>query len=343
MGDKSKIEWCDATWNPIVGCSRVSAGCENCYAEKVAYRFKHITKFENVVCEDKPKWNNSVFFDDKALEMPLRWKKPRRIFVCSMGDLFHKNVPDEWIDKVFAIMARCPQHTFMVLTKRPERMRKYVQSCDEYNKSDFISELAKGCLYEWHKNGRKNLWLGVSVEDQDSAVDRIPYLLDTPAAVRFISAEPLLGPIDLTKIEDRNFRHFPNSINALEGSIWLSGSCGESSRTITCAKLHWVIVGGESGKNARPMHPDWVRNLRDQCQASNTPFFFKQWGKYAPNWDTGNYFNDGDLWGPTCGGGYIAGFGERKTGIHMSPMLKSASGNTIDRKQHLEFPKIGGA
>lgn len=380
MGDKSKIEWCDATWNPIVGCSRVSAGCENCYAEKVAYRFKHITKFENVVCEDKPKWNNSVFFDDKALEMPLRWKKPRRIFVCSMGDLFHKNVPDEWIDKVFAIMALCPQHTFMVLTKRPERMREYFNNLyicktvmtaaarvrcllnPRRHSQNFASLRQIAWTYEggaanqlfkmkepdrvypsWVKWPLPNLWLGVSVEDQDSAVDRIPYLLDTPAAVRFVSVGPLLGPIDLTSIKilpkfwPRNY-HTKTivdnakpeiiteiNINSINGGInfgatnHMGGCCGSTS----FGKLDWVIAEGETGINARATHPDWVRKLRDDCEIADVAFFFKQWGEWCPD---APLFTDAD-------------------GNCPHPKMrigKKKAGNLLDGKQHLEFPKIGG-
>lgn len=324
MAYKSKIEWCDATWNPIVGCSRVSAGCENCYAEKVAYRFKHITKFENVVCEDKPKWNNSVFFDDKALEMPLRWKKPRRIFVCSMGDLFHKNVPDIWIDKVFAIMALCPQHTFMVLTKRPERMREYINSNDhngcglDYQLGTELRPLMeiaikKGVRFPPFALPLPNLWLGVSVENQETANERIPILLDTPAAVRFISAEPLLGPIDLKRIsqdfDDGTGFFVDNCLNGKRFNQEYGDYDNEAS------KLDWVIVGGESGKNARAMLPDWVRKLRDDCEIADVPFFFKQWGEFLP------------FTNPT---------GVARVG-------KKTAGNHLDGKQHLEFPKIGGA
>lgn len=373
MGDKSKIEWCDATWNPIVGCSRVSAGCENCYAEKLAYRFKHITKFENVVCEDKPKWNNSVFFDDKALEIPLRWKKPRRIFVCSMGDLFHKNVPDEWIDKVFAIMALCPQHTFMVLTKRPERMREYLlrsslpddianvgekilpaANLDYYRKFNYseFESIHEYLQLAWYDKF-KNIWLGVSVEDQDSAVDRIPYLLDTPAVVRFISAEPLLGPIDLTNIL------FARTETSEDWGSAIFDCDDDQDPNDPITYLDWVIAGGESGKTARAMHPDWVRKLRDDCEIANVPFFFKQWGEWADVEQFDSTHDSLYFWDKSRYGQFrfkavvIDNLGKKHRSAdeaarnapptaYLQNCGKKVAGNLLDGKQHLEFPKIGG-
>lgn len=182
--------------------------------------------------------------DEAALEQPLRWKKPRRIFVNSMSDLFHESLSDEWIDRVFSIMALAPRHTFQVLTKRAARMRDYCQRL-------YHTEDPAGCGWPL-----PNVWLGVSIEDQRRADERIPPLLVTPAAVRFLSCEPLLGPIDL--------RLFAGL---------------ESPRA---SKLHWVIAGGESGPKARLMHPGWARGLRDQCAAAGIPFFFKQWGEWAP-------------------------------------------------------------
>ncbi len=220
---KSKIEWTDATWNPVTGCTPVSTGCANCYAKRMAKRLAGRHGY--------PKTNPfTVTVHLDRLEEPLRWRKPRMVFVCSMGDLFHDDVPGDVIDKVFAVMELAPQHTFQVLTKRPHHMATYLN--------------ARG----FGLNPLPNVWLGTSVEDQSLAHYRIPYLLNCPAVVRFLSCEPLLGPL-------------PN--------LNLDG-------------IHWVIVGGESGPGARPMNSDWARDIRNQCQAAGVPFFFKQWGAYVP-------------------------------------------------------------
>ncbi|WP_323021224.1 phage Gp37/Gp68 family protein [Pararhodobacter sp.] len=266
MADRTPIEWADATWNPITGCSRVSEGCRNCYAEIMAARFSKPGQWGEGLAQivRKPdgsadhRWTGQVRLNDRALDQPLRWRKPRRIFVCSTSDLFHEGVPDEWLDRVFAVMALAPQHTFMVLTKRPERAREYVAP------RLFESPSMQDRLWSiYHASRSKhvpawplpNVWLGTSIEDQATADARIPHLLATPAAVRFVSAEPLLGPVDLTG-------YLPDL------------DCGDG--------LDLAIVGGESGPGARPMHPDWPRALRDQCVAAGTAFFFKQWGEWAP-------------------------------------------------------------
>lgn len=191
--------------------------------------------------------------DSRTLAQPLRWHKPRRIFVCAHGDLFHEAVPDEWLDRVFAVMARCPWHQFHVLTKRPDRARVYLSNREDREIGRAMDRQLSG---PHPVPVLPNVWLGTSISDQASAEARIPDLLATPAEVRFLSAEPLLGPIRLTHIK---------------GALWpTSGS-----------RLDWVIVGGESGPNARPMHPDWARSLRDQCQAAGVSFFFKQWGEWT--------------------------------------------------------------
>ena len=273
----TNIEWTDATWNPIVGCSVISAGCTNCYAMRQAGRlldgnaktphYDGTTKTSNAGYV----WTGKVAMaPDETLLAPLRWKKPRMIFVNSMGDLFHEAVPDAWIERVFAVMALSPQHTFQVLTKRPERMAEYLNDprTPERIGSSLFSRVFAPHFYrgfvmtlglqthQYITLPLHNVWLGTSVEDQKSANARIPHLLSTPAAVRFISAEPLLGPVDLKAVP----------IPADDG--------------YDGATLDWVIVGGESGKGARPMHPDWVRSLRDQCGRENVPFFFKQWGEW---------------------------------------------------------------
>ena len=214
MADKSPIEWTQATWNPVTGCTKVSPGCKHCYAERLAKRLQAmgVKKYAN---------GFKVTLHEDALEIPLRWKQPRIIFVNSMSDLFHEEVPLEFIRKVFAVMRQAHQHIFQVLTKRAERM----------------AELAP--LLEWPSN----VWMGVSVENQRYTY-RIDLLRQVPASVRFLSLEPLLGPIP-----DLN----------LDG-------------------IHWVIVGGESGPGARPMKKEWVLEIRDQCIRAGVPFFFKQWG-----------------------------------------------------------------
>jgi protein gp37 len=294
MGDKSKIEWTDATWNPIVGCSIVSPGCTNCYAMKFAgNRLDGNPKaahYAGTTQKSKagPVWSGKLALaPDHILTAPLRWKKPRTIFVNSMGDLFHENCPDEWIDRVFAVMALAPQHTFQVLTKRAERMHNYVaarptgfpweraarnlagqSSVDEHEQRLMPTSI-------WRVDPSRiplpNVWLGVSAEDQRRAEERIPLLLDTRAAVRFASVEPMLGAIELQRL-----RYLSGWMDALAGYV----RGGSSSRRYEHCRLDWVIVGGESGPNARPMHPDWARSLRDQCEAASVPYFFKQWGEW---------------------------------------------------------------
>jgi protein gp37 len=288
MADKSAIEWTDATWNPIrarnlrtgkVGwhCEHATTGCEFCYAEGFNKRLGTGLPF-------KPGHRKDIelFLDDKMLTQPLRWKKPRMIFVCSMTDLFADFVPDEWIDRMFAVMALSPQHTFQVLTKRPERMREYfsgspIEICRRVADA---STGRGGCFTAddlWTMWPLPNVWLGVSAERQQEADDRILWLLETPAAVRFISAEPLLGPLDLTMVQRRHWARTQH-MNVLTGKAnpSLEGVAPK-------ATLDWVIVGGESGRGARPMHPDWPRSLREQCAAADVAFFFKQFGEYAPS------------------------------------------------------------
>ena len=251
MSDGTKIEWTDATWNPIVGCSVVSPGCTNCYAMRLAgTRMKHHPSRAGLTRDSKagPVWTGEVRFMEQWLIQPLRWAKPRMIFVCAHADLFHEAVPDEWIDRIFAVMAMAPQHTFQVLTKRPERMREYLHS------PVVIDSIANAAHDIDGGIGAPilplpNVWLGVSVEDQRRADERIGILGSTPAALRWVSAEPLLGRIDF-------------DIDQLQ-------------------VIDWVVAGGESGPGARPMHPDWARSLRDQCAAAGVPFLFKQWGEWA--------------------------------------------------------------
>lgn len=327
MADGSKIEWTDATWNPLRGCSRVSEGCRHCYAEGVAARFSGPGQpYEGLARFVTPpsgpgqpggapsrlreaRWTGKVAFSgDQVLTQPLCWKRPRRIFVNSMSDLFHESVPDAWIDRIFAVMALAPQHTFQVLTKRPERMRAYVARITRHPiprlSDDVAAQMGKLAAAVWphepseqlaDRLARKldpdnggwplpNVWLGVSVEDQVTADTRIPYLLSTPAAVRFISAEPLLGPVDVLPYLFI-YTHADDAALADDGSdepLPFHDPATTDPAHISSPRLDWVIVGGESGPHARPMHPGWARSLRDQCAAAGVPFFFKQWGEWLP-------------------------------------------------------------
>lgn len=338
MADRSQIEWTDATWNPITGCKVVSPGCTNCYAMRLAgTRQKHHPSREGLTQDTKagPVWTGDVRFNEQWLDQPLRWTKPRRIFVCAHGDLFAEAVPDEWIDRVFAVMALAPQHTFQVLTKRAERMR-------DYSRTVTLARLMTGSVDlpapsipapAWPL---PNVWLGVSAEDQARADERIPLLLDTPAAVRFISAEPLLGSIDLGSYMGE----------AICGSTW-EDEHGVERCDITgkpCAGLDWVIVGGESGPGARPMHPDWARSLRDQCQAAGVPFFFKQWGEWAPAEEVpiaelGHDAVPGTI-EPCNDNSAFAALTPRRLAI-LRRVGKKAAGRLLDGREWSEFPRHG--
>ncbi|HEV2322006.1 MAG TPA: phage Gp37/Gp68 family protein [Gammaproteobacteria bacterium] len=294
MGDKSAIEWTDATWNPITGCSRVSEGCRHCYAERFAHRFSAPgQRYEGltVLSNGHPTWTGKIQFNEKALLLPLRWKRPRRVFVNSMSDLFHEHVTDEQRDRIFAVMGLTPWHTYQILTKRPGEMRDYIASrtmAEMLRKDleDYAVEYAKSpCAAAMFDNWPlRNVWLGVSVEDQPAADDRVPLLLQTPAAVRFLSCEPLLGPLGLSKWIGVDFAVNTRDCEPMKPRTaeLLGKMAAAAFRHAGGAAVDWVIVGGESGPGARPMHPDWARSLRDQCQAAGVPFFFKQWGEWAP-------------------------------------------------------------
>jgi protein gp37 len=294
MAGKSNIEWTDATWNPIVGCSIVSPGCTNCYAMKQAARIVAMQPASHYAGTVRKVKGNAVWTGklalapDHILTAPLRWKKPCRIFVNSMGDLFHEDAPDEWIDQVFAVMALAPQHTFQVLTKRAKRMREYCSGKAEDRLLSIAHAFPPGTFpmtqheieahlhpYVSPEHRRlyrakdplwplTNVWLGVSCEDQARADERIPDLLDTHAAVRFVSYEPALGPIDFGSSLRPTCDRCPP---------W------ETPCRINCehvAKIDWIICGGESGSGHRPMQIEWAEAIRQQCQSSGTAFFFKQ-------------------------------------------------------------------
>lgn len=256
MADKTKISWTDASWNVIVGCSKCSPGCLNCYAEKMAVRlaFMGNEAYAKVVNRGTVNsWNGKTCFNAIALNKPLHWKKPRKIFVCSMGDLFHESVPFEWIDKVFAVMALCPQHTFQVLTKRADRMKEYFNRHVKMRTEDFASEMSGKQIRLTDRWPLPNVWLGVTAENQEMADKRIPILLQTPAAKRFVSVEPMLGPVDLTYRYD-----------------------GSGSTITRLDLLDWVIVGAESGAGRRKCVNEWIIKIENQCADAGVPIFVKQ-------------------------------------------------------------------
>lgn len=301
---KTNIEWSDVVWNPLAGCTRASAGCDNCYAAKMSLRLEAMaladikagkdpggkSKYIGIATKNRQgvaAFNGTINLDEDELKRPYSWKKPRMVFVNSMSDLFHKDVPTKFIVDTFKVMRDNPQHIFQVLTKRPERA------------AALWSSLLHRIGGEWPAN----VWMGTSVENQETADLRIPELLKIPAAVHFLSMEPLLGPVDLD-LSGKNY--------GMDYDNW--SQC-----------IDWVIVGGESGANARPMHPEWVRSLRDQCVDAGTPYFFKQWGNTLPfdqedSYDSGwqnKTYSVNDI-------GYIVG--------------KKSAGRLLDGRTWDEFP-----
>lgn len=360
MANNSAIEWTDATWNPIAGCTPVSPGCTHCYAATMARRLEAMGQTKYVGTAERrgsvDVFTGVVRFDEEAMSIPLRRKKPTTYFVNSMSDLFHESVPDEWVDWIFAVMASRSMHTFQVLTKRPERMLSYMQrlakrgaiareryvrelrdyhlkhlegyeegfalpspptpelraiydSACEQEKHRFqydhrpkpLGHGFSGSEYHWRRWPLSNVWLGVSVEDQQRADERIPELVKTPSAVRFLSCEPLLGPIRLP-------------VDSLMVSI------------------DWVIVGGESGPGARPMKADWARSLRNQCRTVKARFFFKQWGEHLP-------FDQCAAAGVTMDA--VAAMNHAASGAPVR-VGKKAAGRLLDGELWNEFPQPTG-
>lgn len=341
MGNKTAIQWTDSTWNPIIGCSRVSEGCRHCYAENTAARFRinkagKETVYSGLtqIVNGHPQWTGLIKETKQLLE-PLSWRKPRRVFVNSMSDLFHENVTDEMRDKIFAVMALCPQHTFQVLTKRPARMLEYLRTewhprvAARIYRDIHDGRVMKGATQQRadrrahtstaglrEKLPLSNLWLGVSVENQAAADERLDYLCHLAAEgwQTMVSFEPLLGPVD-------------------PGPWWLS-----------LGKSTWAIVGGESGHRARPMHPDWARGLRDQCAAAGVPFFFKQWGEWTPGEnvdaikgtvETASWFDEWDF--------DRENLANQDGHVDDQPDLyrigKRAAGSKLDGVEHKAFPE----
>ena len=325
MSDDSKIEWTNATWNPIRGCSRVSEGCRHCYAESVAARFSGPgLPYEGLVriASGKPTgWNGVVRMVHEHLADPLRWKRPRRVFVNSMSDLFHGGLSNEQIAAVFGVMAASPRHTFQVLTKRARRMREWFEwAAGEFTERqrgiacaphtframldaafELLGRPSKQALdAAWHAHDADlwplpNVWLGVSTENQAAADERIPELLATPAAVRWVSAEPLLGPVDLA-------------------------SASPNARSLA-QDLDWIVAGCESGPGARPADVTWFRELRDQCAAAGVAFFLKQAARRGGEWTDWK-----DVIGPGPGSKQKAG------GVIELPYL--------DGVQHAAMPEV---
>lgn len=278
--NKTKIEWTDYSWPIINGCRRKSAGCENCYAERLAAtRLVQTDKYKGlaVMTASGPRWTGETRLWEPELTAPLKLKKPSRIFVADMGDLFYEGVSDEDIDKVFAVMALCPHHVFQVLTKRAERMQAYVSRDPEDRLDDICHEMPGSLDETWHYPAKwplPNVHLGVSVEDQKTANERLPELLATPAVVRWASYEPGLGPIDFQEIKsviDGEWRPLLRH-NVLAGEHHCGGVFRETE------KLNWIVVGGESGPGARPFDVQWARDTIAQCRAAGVPCFVKQLG-----------------------------------------------------------------
>lgn len=273
MGD-TKIEWTNATWNPVRGCSLVSAGCTNCYAMRQAHRqssgaYKGLTRLG----PNGPVWTGDVRLVPEALEYPLRLKKPHMIFVNSMSDLFHEGVGDAAILRIFSVMEKARQHTFQILTKRPERMQQVMP---------WIGRKFEEEGLPWPLS---HVWLGVSCEDQKSFDERWPYLRDTASWTRWLSLEPLLGPIDATAALQEN--HYYCDI---------SNDPDDPTPAHRCRPVaDWVVIGGESGPGARPMRVEWAKSLIDQCKAEEVPVFMKQVGRW-PSGDPDEFWTRGGVW-----------------------------------------------
>lgn len=332
--NKTKIDWCDMVWNPVTGCTKISEGCNNCYAERMAKRLQ-------LMCPKKYSQGFAVKCHPEALIEPLKIKKPQRIFVCSMGDLFHDDVPFEFIAQVYGVMSICKQHTFIVLTKRLGRAIEFYRWCEKRQQELYKCPADQNIYLEYLPGDiagpytanygdefpdeipLDNVWLGVSAENQARADERIPILLQIPAAVRFVSVEPMLGSVDL-------------QYACFSGADSLESLAG----------IDWVICGGETGPNARPMHPDWARSLRDQCKAASVPFFFKQWGEWLttydrdiddPDWrecprDKGE---DGRYLNLASGHGF---HGDRV--VFVKRVGKKKAGHLLGGTEHRAFPEV---
>jgi protein gp37 len=338
VSDNTAIEWSDASWNPVLGCARVSPGCDACYAiiqariragnpnPKVAAAFEGLT----AQTSGRADWTGRVNLLPERLEQPLRWRKPRKVFVNSLADLFHDAVPDAFIACVFTVMAKASQHTFQVLTKRHGRMRSLLSSPD-FRVLCSAAAASRGWDLEGVPLPLPNVWLGVSVENQQWADIRIPALLATPAAVRWVSAEPLLGPVNLIgqggNLVGAGIHALPDPPQH-DGGEPVCQDHGAERCTQGCRFVDWVVAGGESGPGARPMHPQWARSLRDQCSAAEVPFLFKQWG--AHRWVAHSVWDEGtQCW--------------VDRGIEPQRVSKKLAGRELDGRTWDEFPRAAEA
>lgn len=312
MSAVTKIEWTDATWSPVTGCTKISEGCTHCYIARTPPFRMAGRRFQHPEGPDRIGATTGVQLHPERLGVPRSWRKPRRIFVCSLADLFHAAVPELHIAKVFAAMHLAPQHTFQVLTKRSGRMRSLLSSHDfrlaveACARTQAPRATPPGTPLPWPL---PNVWVGVSAETQRWADIRVPDLLDTPAAVRWVSAEPLLGPLDLDTAD------------------WDATSDGG---------IDWVVAGGESGPGARPMHPDWARGLRDQCAEAGVAFLFKQWGEFAPT---------GRSKGVIPGEIHVGELDADGMRQDMRRVGKKAAGRVLDGRTHDDYPAeraVGG-
>jgi protein gp37 len=377
----TSIEWTQRpgakgeTWNPLRAehretgrkgwhCEHVSEGCRNCYAKGM--NRGRGTGLDYLPAHRQEGGAVRAFLDERALALPLRWRAPRTIFVCSMTDLFGAWHSDADIDRVFGVMALSPQHTFIVLTKRPERMREYVGGLETPERIRQVLNLraveengAEGPVFSGVNWPLPNVWLGVSVENQATADERGPLLLDTPAAVRLVSYEPALGAVEFRP------EWLVPQINSCQQPITPSivAIARAVARQEGLALLDWIICGGESGPGARPMHSAWARSVRDQCAAAGVPFFFKQWGAWGPApaetrkvWPVGRpekaqqitapVLQTGDRILQADGSEYLLGAADGRgswagTGAVMRRVGKRAAGRLLDGREHNEFPSKG--
>lgn len=345
--NKTKIEWADITINPVVGCSHCSPGCDNCYAERFAARLaknpKTAAKYAGVV--DDGRWTGKISSADFSMFKSLP-KAPKRVFVGSMTDIFHdatggkfhdienRKKSNYFLPKLFDIMESLSQYTFIILTKRPENMRQWIEFTLEACVDDILP----------------NLWLGVTVCNQAEADEKIPVLLQTPAALRFVSVEPMLGPVNF-RLEDlvgQTWDTLRGVITAESAGLGIVTGCQQTSR------LGWVICGGETGPGARPMHPEWIRGLRDQCAAAGASFFFEGWGEWAPrsNHPLHNYGVSACAVDPQCtrwdcirltekgnNGNLLEHSGEGEE-VYMQKVGKRRSGRLLDGIEYSQFPEV---
>jgi len=307
----TKIEWTHrpgtigVTWNPVSGCTKISEGCQNCYAQRMAKRLAGRCGYPAA-----PHQFDVTLHEDK-LDQPLYWKTPRTVFVCSMSDLFHPRVPLKHQVAVFRVIEQCPQHTFLMLTKRPEQML-------------LLEHIGGFPIYP-------NLWIGVTAENQRAADERIGVLLQIPAAVHFVSVEPMLGPVDIQHWLGDNYSS-------------LHGGFDDG--------ISWTICGGESGPGARPMHPDWARGLRDQCQNAGVRYFFKQWGNWIPEsnvntrWERGQQRSAEGMW-PESASGELVSAPSKTPPVHLWPdgstsirYAKRRTGRELDGREWNEYPEV---